>query len=97
MNQTLDKNNFEDITFEGESIYFLQELIQELGLYNEDIVYKMAGYNSFTIEIKDIEPEELDRLEEADRDDILYEEVLTLDVECNDGVVIHINKGEQIE
>ena len=40
----LDKNDLKDITFEGESIYHIQEVIQDIGLYNENI----GIVNSFT-------------------------------------------------
>jgi len=89
---TLEKNDLKDITFEGESIYELQEFIQELGLGNDDIIYKTKMYNSFTVEIKGLASDEEEKLQDKDVNDVLYEEVLTLDVECDDGVIIHINK-----
>ena len=41
---TLNKNDLKDITFEGWSIYHIQEIIQDIGLYNENI----GVVNSFT-------------------------------------------------
>ena len=35
---TLDKNDLKDITFEGQSIYELQDVIQEIGMGNENIL-----------------------------------------------------------
>lgn len=89
---TLEKNDLKDITFEGESIYELQDFVQELGLGNDDIIYKTEMYNSFTVEIKGLASDDEEKLQDKDVNDVLYEEVLTLDVECNDGVIIHINK-----
>lgn len=89
---TLEKNNLKDITFEGESIYELQDLIQELGLGNDDIIYKTEMYNSFKLEIRGLTSDEEERLQERDINDVLYEEVLTLDVAYQDGFIIHINK-----
>ena len=90
---TLDKNNLKDITFEGQSIYSLQDVIQEIGLYNENIVYETEMYNSFSIELKGLDSYEKQKLEEADVNNVLYEEVLTLDLEYKDGFFIHINKS----
>jgi len=89
---TLEKNDLKDITFEGESIYELQDLIQELGLGNDDIIYKTEMYNSFKLEIRGLTSDEEERLQERDINDVLYEEVLTLDVAYQDGFIIHINK-----
>lgn len=89
---TLDKNNLKDITFEGQSIYNLQDVIQEIGLYNENIVYETEMYNNFWIELKGLGSYEKQKLEGTDVDNVLYDEVLTLDLEYKDGFVIHINK-----
>lgn len=89
---TLDKNNLKDITFEGQSIYNLQDVIQEIGLYNENIVYETEMYNSFSIKLKGLDSYEKQKLDLADVNSILYEEVLTLDLEYKDGFIIHINK-----
>lgn len=89
---TLEKNDLKDITFEGESIYELQDLIQELGLGNDDIIYKTEMYNSFKLEIKGLTSDDEERLQDRDINDVLYEEVLTLDVAYQDGFIIHINK-----
>lgn len=90
---TLDKNNLTDITFEGQSIYNLQDVIQEIGLYNENIVYETEMYASFSIKLKGLDSYEKQKLEETDVNNVLYEEVLTLDLEYADGFIIHINKS----
>lgn len=90
---TLDKNNLKDITFEGQSIYNLQDVIQEIGLYNENIVYETEMYASFSIKLKGLDSYEKQKLEETDVNNVLYEEVLTLDLEYTDGFIIHINKS----
>lgn len=89
---TLDKNDLKDITFEGQSIYELQDVIQEIGMGNENIVYVTDVYDSVTVEIRRLDAEEKQRLKDCDVNNILHEEVLTLDVECNNGITIHINK-----
>ena len=89
---TLDKNNLKGITFEGQSIYNLQDAIQEIGLYNENIVYESEMYNSFSIKLKGLGSHEKQKLKETDVNNVLYEEVLTLDLEYKDGFIIHINK-----
>lgn len=89
---TLDKNNLKDITFEGQSVYNLQDVIQEIGLYNENIVYETEMYDSFIIRLKGLDSYEKQKLEGTDVNNVLYDEVLTLDLEYKDGFVIHINK-----
>lgn len=89
---TLDKNDLKDITFEGQSIYALQDVIQEIGLYNENIMYEMERYNNFSIMLGGIDGYEKQKLARADVNNVLYDEVLTLDLEYKDGFIIHINK-----
>lgn len=89
---TLDKNDLKDITFERRSIYALQDVIQEIGLYNENIMYEMERYNNFSIMLGGIDGYEKQKLEKADVNNVLYDEVLTLDLEYKDGFIIHINK-----
>ncbi|MGP5096235.1 hypothetical protein [Staphylococcus equorum] len=89
---TLDKNDLKDITFEGQSIYELQDVIQEIGMGNENIIYVTDVYDSVTVKLRGLDAEEKQRLKESDVYNILYEEVLTLDVECNNGITVHINK-----
>lgn len=88
---TLDKNDLKDITFEGESIYHIQEIIQDIGLYNENI----GIVNSFT-GFGEIEFVNLPIYHEVEletyKDLLLYEEVFTLDFEVNNGIIVHINK-----
>lgn len=88
---TLDKNDLKDITFEGESIYHIQEVIQDIGLYNENI----GIVNSFT-GFGEIEFVNLPIYHEVEletyKDLLLYEEVFTLDFEVNNGIIVHINK-----
>lgn len=88
---TLDKNDLKDITFEGESIYHIQEVIQDIGLYNENI----GIVNSFTGfgEIEFVNLPVYHEVElETYKDLLLYEEVFTLDFEVNNGIIVHINK-----
>ena len=88
---TLDKNDLKDITFEGESIYHIQEIIQDIGLYNENI----GIVNSFTGfgEIEFVNLPVYHEVElETYKDLLLYEEVFTLDFEVNNGIIVHINK-----
>lgn len=88
---TLDKNDLKDITFEGESIYHIQEVIQDIGLYNENI----GIVNSFT-GFGEIEFVNLPIYHEVEletyKDLLLYEEVFTLDFEVNNGIIVHVNK-----
>lgn len=88
---TLDKNDLKDITFEGWSIYHIQEIIQDIGLYNENI----GVVNSFTgfgeIEFVNLPIYHEIELEKY-KDLLLYEEVFTLDFEVNNGIIVHINK-----
>lgn len=88
---TLDKNDLKDITFEGESIYHIQEVIQDIGLYNENI----GIVNSFTgfgeIEFVNLSIYHEIELEKY-KDLLLYEEVFTLDFEVNNDIIVHINK-----
>lgn len=88
---TLNKNDLKDITFEGESIYHIQEVIQDIGLYNENI----GIVNSFT-RFGEIEFVNLPIYHEVElekyKDLLLYEEVFTLDFEVNNGIIVHINK-----
>lgn len=88
---TLDKNKLKDITFEGQSIFDLQEVIQAIGLYNENIMYENDMYFSSSIKLKGLDGYEKQKLDDADVNNILYEEVLTLDLEYKDGFIIHIN------
>lgn len=88
---TLDKNDLKDITFEGESIYHIQEVIQDIGLYNENIgiINSFTGFGEIELVNLPIYQEvELDKY----KDLLLYEEVFTLDFEVNNGIVVHINK-----
>lgn len=88
---TLDKNDLKDITFEGESIYHIQEVIQDIGLYNENIgiVNSFTGFGEIEFVNLPIYHEVgLDKY----KDLLLYEEVFTLDFEVNNGIIVHINK-----
>lgn len=89
---TLDKNNLKDITFEGQSIYALQDVIQEIGLYNESLMYENDMYFSSSIKLRGLDGYEKQKLDKADVNNVLYDEVLTLDLEYKDGFIIHINK-----
>lgn len=88
---TLNKNDLKDITFEGESIYHIQEVIQDVGLYNENI----GIINSFT-GFGEIEFVNLPIYHEVElgkyKNLLLYEEVFTLDFEIDNGIIVHINK-----
>lgn len=88
---TLNKNELKDITFEGESIYHIQEVIQDIGLYNENI----GIVNSFT-GFGEIEFVNLPIYHEVEletyKDLLLHEEVFTLDFEVNNGIIVHVNK-----
>lgn len=88
---TLNKNELKDITFEGESIYHIQEVIQDIGLYNENIgiINSFTGFGEIELVNLPIYHEvELDKY----KDLLLYEEVFTLDFEVNNGIIVHINK-----
>lgn len=88
---TLNKNELKDITFEGESIYHIQEVIQDIGLYNENIgiINSFTGFGEIELVNLPIYQEvELDKY----KDLLLYEEVFTLDFEVNNGIIVHINK-----
>ncbi|OEK58973.1 hypothetical protein [Staphylococcus equorum] len=89
---TLNKRDLIDITFEGQSIYSLQDVIQEVGISNENIIYETRTFNQVEIKLKNVESDEKEKIEAVDTEEILYEEVLTLDVEYKDGFIIHINK-----
>lgn len=89
---TLNKRDLIDITFEGQSIYSLQDVIQEVGISNENIIYETRTFNQVEIKLKNVESDEKEMIEAVDTEEILYEEVLTLDVEYKDGFIIHINK-----